>query len=309
MHKRKKVTFSVDRLASLAEKALAEADFQIWVLLDRLDVAFAETHELAKNALRALFRVYRDFAAYDHIKLKIFIRSDIWKRIVDEGFREASHITKDVVLEWSENALLNLIIRRALKNDIISEEYAVDREAVLRNSSAQSDLFYRIFPKQVDQGPQKPSTLAWILSRCADGTTKTAPREIIHLLNTVREEEAKRIQHGYPLPPENRLFDRSVFKSALPAASSARLVQTLYAEYPDVEPFLSKLKGEKTEHSVESLASIWKLSNQRALAKAEELVEIGFFQRRGSRDAPAFWVPFLYRDALDMVQGKADADQ
>ena len=45
-----------------------------------------------------------------------------------------------------------------------------------------------------------------------------------------------------------------------------------------------------------------------AQAKAEELVEIGFFQRRGSRDAPAFWVPFLYRDALEMVQGRAGAD-
>ena len=208
-------------------------------------------------------------------------------------------------MEWSENALLNLIIRRALKNDVIVELYAVDRDTVLRNSAAQNDLFYRIFPKQVDQGPQKPSTLAWMLSRCADGTDKTAPREVIHLLNTVREEEAKRVQQGNPLPPENRLFDRSVFKSALPSVSRARLIQTIYAEYPDVEPFLSSLKGEKTEHSVSSLASIWKVTLEEALTKAEKLVEIGFFQRRGSRDDPAFWVPFLYRDALEMVQGRA----
>jgi hypothetical protein len=116
------------------------------------------------------------------------------------------------------------------------------------------------------------------------------------------------VQHGNPLPPESRLFDRSVFKSALPAVSKARLVQTIYAEYPDVEPLLSKLKGEKTEHSVDSLASIWKVSPQEALAKAQELVESGFFQRRGSRDDPTFWVPFLYRDALEMVQGRAEAE-
>jgi hypothetical protein len=47
---------SIDRLASIGERALAAADFQIWVLLDRL-VAFAENQELEKNALRALFRV------------------------------------------------------------------------------------------------------------------------------------------------------------------------------------------------------------------------------------------------------------
>lgn len=85
---------SVGALASLAENALEEADFQIWVLLDRLDVAFAETHELERNVLRALFRVYLDFNGLGHIKLKIFLRSDIWSRIVDSGFREASHITK-----------------------------------------------------------------------------------------------------------------------------------------------------------------------------------------------------------------------
>jgi hypothetical protein len=179
---------------------------------------------------------------------------------------------------------------------------------VFNDSSAQSELFYRLFPKLVDQGPQKPPTLAWILSRCADGQNKTAPREVIHLLNTLREEEAKCIQQGGSLPPENRLFDRSVFKSALPAVSRVRLEQTIYAEYPAVEPLLSKLKGEKTEHTVESLSSLWELSKVETMGKAEELVEIGFFQKRGSRDSPTFWVPFLYRDALEMIQGKADTE-
>jgi hypothetical protein len=138
---------SIDQLAAIAERALAEANHQVWVLLDRLDVAFAETHELEKNALRALFRVYRDFTGFDHIKLKVFIRSDIWKRIVDEGFREASHITKDVILDWTQGALLNLIIRRVLKNEVLLAEWNIDRDAVLRDSNAQSDLFYRLFPK------------------------------------------------------------------------------------------------------------------------------------------------------------------
>jgi len=39
-----------------------------------------------------------------------------------------------------------------------------------------------------------------------------------------------------------------------------------------------------------------------------KLIEVGFFQRRGSREAPTFWVPFLYRDALEMSQGLAEED-
>jgi hypothetical protein len=122
------------------------------------------------------------------------------------------------------------------------------------------------------------------------------------------EEEAKRIERGEPLPPENRLFDRTVFKAALPAVSKARLLQTVYAEYPNVEPLVSKLKGEKTEQTISSLAAIWKQPSEVAQAEADKLVEIGFFQKRGSRDSPTFWVPFLYRDALEMIQGRADEE-
>ena len=45
---------------------------------------------------------------------------------------------------------------------------------------------------------------------------------------------------------------------------------------------------------------------ERALATANDLADVGFFERRGTRDAPSFWVPFLYRDALNMVQGSAE---
>lgn len=297
---------SVDSLAGLAEQALKQADFQIWILLDRLDVAFAETHDLEKNALRALFRVYRDFSAHDHIRLKIFLRTDIWSRIVESGFREASHITRDITLTWSKNALLNLIIKRVLKNAALIEADNIDRDAVLRSFPAQTELFYKLFPEKVDQGAKKPSTLDWIISRCADATDKTAPREVIHLLNSVREQEIARLERGEEPPTEPLLFDRSVFKLALPAVSHAKLVSNLYAEYPELKPTIQKLKGEKTEQTLETLAKLFGQSPEVVAKSAESLVSIGFFQKKGSRDNPTFWVPFLYRDELEMIQGLAD---
>jgi hypothetical protein len=297
---------SLDDLAALAEKALAAADYEIWVLLDRLDVAFAETHDLERNALRALFRVYRDFSSHDHIKLKIFLRTDIWSRIVEKGFREASHITKDVTLSWSNSALLNLIIKRILNNAPLVREEKIDRASVLRNFGAQSELFYKLFPQQVDQGAKKPSTLDWIISRCADGADKTAPREVVHLLNSLREQELVRLERGEAPPTGPQLFDRAVFKAALPAVSETKLVTNLYAEYPELKPIIQKLKGEKTEQTLDTFASLLETDQQQAAHYAEQLVVIGFFQKRGSRESPTFWVPFLYRDALHMIQGLAD---
>jgi hypothetical protein len=303
---RAKGSISIDRLVDLANTALGKAKIQIWVLLDRLDSAFVETHELEKNALRALFRVYLDFSGHQQIKLKIFLRSDIWNRIVDSGFREASHITKVVMLEWNATSLLNLVVRRLLKNDILVKEFGIDRQAVLRDSKAQDELFYKFFPRQVDQGTRKPSTFDWMMTRCADGTGNTAPRELIHLLNSLREKEISRLELGGAATEANQLFDRSVFKAALHSVSEARLVQNLYAEYPDLRPYIEKLRGGKTEQTIESLAQLWDIPNEKAAQIIQRATEIGFFQPKGSREDQSYWVPFLYRDELEMIQGLAD---
>ncbi len=297
---------SVDTLFRISSKALKEDGYQVWILLDRLDVAFADNSELEKNALRALFRVYLDFLEFPEIRLKIFLRSDIWNRISEEGFRESSHITRYIVLEWDHAALHNLIMRRILNNPSLLAEYSIDKNSVLGDFQSQKELFGRMFPAQVEQGSRKPNTFDWMVSRCADASDKTAPRELIHLLGSLREKEIERLERGEEPPPDGRLFDRSVFKQALPAVSEARLVQNLYAEYPENRPFLDQMNGEKTEQTIESLTKIWSLDRAAAMERANRLAAIGFFQVRGTKDEPTFWVPFLYRDFLNLSQGLAD---
>jgi hypothetical protein len=298
---------SIDSLFSTLNEALEEANLKVWVLLDRLDVAFVDNHELEANALRALIRAYADIRNLGQISLKIFLREDIWKRITEQGLREASHLIRYVILDWPQPALLNLIMRRLLKNDALVKEFQIDVAAVLQDAAAQEALFYRFFPKQVEQGPQKAPTFKWLITRCADGTGKTAPREVIHLLNCIRDEEIRRLENGGAATQGDQLFDRSVFKVALPTVSGARLNQYLYAEYPGERPLISKLEGQKAEQTPESLAALWALPRDKAIAEAKKLVELGFFEERGTREEPTYWVPFLYRDALNLVQGKADA--
>lgn len=300
---------SVDSLFESLNEVLKETGFNVWVLLDRLDVAFTENHDLEANALRALIRAYADIRARDNISLKIFLREDIWKRITEGGFREASHLIRYVILDWTPPSLLNLIMRRLLSNKALVEEFGIDAAAVLKDAAKQEEYFDRFFPKQVEQGPRQTPTFKWLVTRCADGTKKTAPRELVHLLNCIREQEIKRLEHGESPPEGDQLFDRSVFKLALPTVSDARLTQYLYAEYPSQRPFLSKLEGQKTEQTPDSLSDLWGIDRSAAIAKAKELVELGFFEERGTREEPTFWVPFLYRDALELIQGKADADE
>lgn len=298
---------SVDALLGLANGALiANSGFVVWILLDRLDVAFADSTGLEQNALRALFRVYLDMLNLSNIRLKIFLRTDIWNRLAAGGFREASHITRHMTIDWNRTSLLNLAVRRAIYNRALCEYYDITTDTVLASSGSQESFFYRMCPQQVDVGPNKPTTFDWILGRTRDATSKNAPRELIHLLNCARSNQVRRLELGEAAPEDRRLFVRAAFKDALPEVSKVRLEQTLYAEYPSVRELLEKLRGAKTQHTLATLAGIWGISTEQAGAVVRELVEAGFFEQRGSREAPQYRVPFLYREALDLIQGSAE---
>lgn len=299
---RKAGSLFIDELFDLAEESLDDAGTSIWILLDRLDIAFADSPELEANALRALFRVYRDLQPRRNIALKIFLRSDIWESITKEGFREASHITRDLRIEWNENTLLRLTVSRLLRSDSLRSHYSVNQEEVLSDIERQRTFFYQVYPRQIDQGSKKPATLDWCLSRTKDGTGQNAPRELIHLLSETRNSQLKRFETGQAAPEGNAVFDRQAFKEALPTVSKVRLTQTLYAEHASLRPYIEKLEGQKTRHNRSSLSVLWGVTEGEAEQVAEQLVVIGFFEPRLND----YWTPFMYRPALDLVQGSAE---
>jgi hypothetical protein len=297
---------SVDSLLELANQALTDSKTRAWVLFDRLDVAFVEKAELESNALRALFRVYLDFGSLSNVTLKIFLRTDIWARITSQGFREASHITRHLTVSWNRNSLLNLVVRRSVHNESLRKAFSAPDDLAKRSMQEQELFFFKMCPDQVDVGPNKPNTFDWLLSRTRDGLKANAPRELIHLLNSLREVQVKRFEIGEPSPEGDIIFSRPAFKDALPEVSKVRLEQTLYAEYPELKESLEKLRGEKTAHTPDTLASVWSVSREEAIVMANQLATIGFFEKRGTTVEPEYWVPFLYRDGLDMVQGAAE---
>jgi len=310
----------VDELLAIADQALADADKKIWILFDRLDVAFIESRDLEKNALRALFRAYNDLRALNNVFLKIFVRDDVWGRISSGGFSEASHIIKTTQIKWDERSLLDLIAKRLsrsdelvayaeksfLKTKPISTKNSIPYKQLLASDFEEKKrLVESVLPDKVDTG-KNPNTFEWIISRVRDGLSISAPRELIHMFETIRDLQLKRLERGEPEPDGEMLFDRGVFKEALDIVSKTRYTQTFLAEYPEFSVYTEKLKGEKSEQTANTLSRIWGISEEEAERIADELVRVGFFEQRGSAGSYTYWVPFLYRGALELIQGKAD---
>lgn len=296
----------VEELFEAANSALEKENLSLWLLFDRLDVAFADSPELERNALRALFRTYSDLKAYDKIRMKVFVRDDIWQRITAGGFTEASHITRSVHINWNEESLLNLVMLRLLSNPSFVEYMGTDVETVKADSNKQHDIFYSLVPKKIDTG-NNPDTFNWVLSRTADATGKSVPREVIHLFEVAKDNQVKHLERGGEEPADSLLFDRTSFRDSLQTVSKVRYEQTLLAEYPNMRDYLEKLKSEKSEQTITTLAKLWDVDENKAREIAFRLGEIGFFEIRGTKEAPSFWVPFLYRSALNLVQGRAES--
>lgn len=293
----------LDDLIGMASKALASSGYTLWILFDRLDVAFNDNPEIERNALRALFRMYNDFKGFENIKLKVFVRDDIWERISEGGFAEASHITKTTTINWSYENLVNLFIRRLLNNDTVCEYLETKIDEVAEDFEAQLAILERIFPDKVETG-NNPETFRWMTNRITDAIGKPAPRELIHLSESIRQEQVGRLERGEEPPQAELLFDRAVFKPALKVVSQVRYDQTFIAENPSLKEFTDKLKAQKSEQNLESLAEIWGATNDVAASVADRLIKSGFFERREVNGSLSYWVPFIYRDALDLVQGK-----
>jgi hypothetical protein len=201
------------------------------------------------------------------------------------------------------------VIRRALRNGALRSFYDVAEPEVLDSADKQRNLFYKIFPPQVNSGARQANTLDWILSRTRDGSAENAPRELIHLLSHAVEIQLQRLERGYAELPSAELFERDSLKESLREVSKVRLEQTLYAEHPDLKIYLQKLEGGKTQQTSETLAAVWEVNLNDVLSIVKKLRDVGFFEKQSSYEEPTFRVPFLYRDALRMIQGSAIQEQ
>jgi hypothetical protein len=230
------------------------------------------------------------------------------QKITKKGLREASHITKHVTITWKEETLLNLVIKRIIQNQKLVSFYNVDIEECLSSLNKQSELFYRIFPQKVEAGDRKTDTFKWIMTRTVDGSKKFAPRELIHLLTSSTSKQITRFETGLPEPPEEYLYVGYAFKEGLEEVSEVRLNQTLLPEYPQFRTLILKLKEQRTRQTRLNLSELWKTDPEETDSNIKALIEIGLFEARNIKGDEYFWIPFIYRDALGMIQGTAELD-
>ena len=290
-----------DDAMALLDKAVSDLGIKMWLILDRLDEAFVGFPEIEIPALRALLRTYLDVQAYENIKLKLFVRNDLFRKIIRGGFVNLTHINaRRVQITWYAEDLHSLLCRRIRE--------CPDFIKLLGFSEQTTDdkIFSIVFPIQIDVGEKKPTAWNWILSRIRDGNATLPPRNLIDLVNKAKEAQSRREERDpRDFNANTPLLEADSLRKSLIALSEQRVQDTLLAESGDYASRIDAFTNGKAEHNDETLATTLKLDGAELVNVVNELLAIGFIEKVGS----LYKIPMLYRSGLKITQGKAFAQQ
>lgn len=280
----------------LLESALSERSTTVWVVMDRLDESFIGRPDIEIPALRALIRSFMDITAYPHIRIKLFVRTDLFRKITQDGFVNLTHVNaRKADIIWDDEDLMALVCQRIRNNRELLRNLGLGR-------STDRQLFHTIFPEKIDPN-RNQLTWKWMLSQIRDGNGVKAPRNLIDLCILSQEEQMRKERRGSrSFDTEIPLIEANSIKKAAIRLSSLRLEDTLLAEYAqDVKILINAFRNSKAEHNDRSLAKMFYVDVEQARLFARALMDIGFLEPVGD----AYKIPYLYRASLNITQGKA----
>ncbi|MGC4113660.1 MAG: hypothetical protein QM765_03145 [Myxococcales bacterium] len=286
---------------AVLDRALAARNLSCWVVLDRLDEAFQGAPAVEIPALRALLRVFLDLMAFQHIRLKLFVRRDLFRKVVEGGFVNLTHVNaRKVEIAWDEDDLKNLLCQRIRENPDFLGIIG------LAKNSTNDAIVAAVFPEKVDVGERKSTTWSWLMSRIRDGNGLKPPRNLIDLVKKAQDAQIRREEREENAYEQgNPLIGADALKRGLSSLSEDRVNDTLLAKLGVYANLIQKFRDGKAEHNEATLAETLGVVPGEVRKHAKHLCELGFLEQVG--EGESYKIPILYRDGLNVTQGKAFA--
>lgn len=242
--------------------ALGEEGVKLWALYDDLDQDIREESVWQGEALGGLLRLAYDANNRDqhNIRFKIFLREDIWAKLV---FTNKSHFgePRTVLLQWRSEDFLRLAYRLAVGG---SPEYRMlaQREVAIADgdidSAREEDLQRALAPLwgYSQEKGKKALAAKWVYSRMTDARDNTYPRSLTVLLNAARDEE---LNNPPKVPPADRLLSPRSMQAGLRKASEER-VNAVKNEHSSLQSFLEDVQQRnslRSQFTDSELRNVW----------------------------------------------------
>jgi|GEM_PF-1982428 len=235
-------TLAQDVLVAIDE-ALLENDLNITLVYDGLDTGFDTGTEDAEDRqdrfIKALLQLVLERRDFRRVQFKVFLREDLFRRI---EMQNKSHLeATKMELRWRPADLWRMALVRARE----SREYrrviaalpgGTDEPATIGDEAALRRLLDPLWGSTV-QGKRKARTALYIQKRTSDAAGRLFPRTLMQLLAAAIAEERRGDRS-----PRDRVLRFPAIRHGVELASKKR-VDDLIAEYKELGPYLSALRG------------------------------------------------------------------
>lgn len=290
-------SISIYDLLNEINSYLQENRKTVWILLDKIDELFAHNIEGRKKCIEGLFMTYIDFVSrYSNIKLKIFLRTDIWSTL---SFVNKSHITdKTTTIKWRPESLRELLLKRACQSQLI-KQYVCSKANISDWKDSPEHSFNVIFPLQVYSGPREAKTLSWMIERATDGLGGVYPREIINFSNYAVKEDLK-------LGDETNtsIISGNAIKHAFTEVSKVK-VESYLSEFPHLQKHFERFNGKQsatfTQKELIDIMAGLEPSGEDMIKQLHETGVISYSTENALTSQTILAIPRLFRIGLGIV--------
>ena len=134
-----------------------------------------------------------------------------------------------------------------------------------------------------------------------DGNGVVTPRDVIDLLTTAKRKQLDECAANLS-GQSDHLIGSSAIVYGLGELSRRKRQTYLEAEFPHLWKHIRRFITGKTEYSIRAFRDMF---GKNAEAIADDLLSIGLLSQEKRRDGTTtFKIPFVYREGLELTQGK-----
>jgi hypothetical protein len=294
---------NLSNLLRAQSNVLTKHTREAWVLLDRLDEIAPSnetSHDFRTKALVALMNAYSDLRLFKGLKLKIFLRKDIYDDLAFENKDQFSDRKTEIV--W-EPAHLKRLVAKRIQVSVLREQ---NQKAYGSFTDQDADKYFNVaFDKQIHYNGIEADTFSWIFENLRDGNDFVSPRDMLNLCSKAKERQLDYIMRSIN-DPESGLMSSAAILAAYKDSCKDKLNDYLYGVFRHVRDSVENFRGiHKKTITMNLIKEILRISkDEDAYLIVDELCKIGFLKKTGGKPiSPAmhFDIPPIYATALEIA--------
>ena len=284
----------VEKFMRLHDQYLAAVGERVVVPIDRIDEVFKYARHRQETLVQGLLQAESTISQLENLRILVFLRTDLFETYDIQEKNKL--VSRTLVLEWSEEDLLRLLVNRVFANPPVQK--LASRLGRVEDSPGKLDIpaaLVALFPGEVEGQP----TQRWLIECLRNGNGSIAPRLVILFLLLVRDlsEDPEATVSGLPL------FSGQAARDAMTKVSDLSYSE-IVDDFQVARSFVLNCRaGKVSTFELCDIEELFDPAEGTVSLQVRLLERLGFLERmitdEAGRRTPVFRIPALYTRCWD----------